>query len=147
MLRSYRELRVWQKSFALCKEVYRLSRMFPADERFGLVAQVRRAAVSIPSNIAEGHSRDTTRDYLRYLWVAKGSLAEVETQLLLAKELKFTKEQEIDELLNTANEVGRMLSGLIKSLDISNKRQPVPTACETSSSLNPKSSILDPNHS
>ncbi|MFH1746583.1 MAG: four helix bundle protein [Planctomycetota bacterium] len=116
MLRSYKELKVWQRSFDLCKRVYGLSRSFPADERFGLVVQVRRAAVSIPSNIAEGHSRDTTRDYVRFLWMAKGSLAEVETQLMLARELGFGNTDETEAGLEELDEIGRMLKGLIRSL-------------------------------
>lgn len=144
MLRSYRELKVWRKSFALCKLVYRLSQRFPADERFGLVAQLRRAAVSIPSNIAEGHSRDTTRDYLRFLWMAKGSLAEVETQLMLAKELRLAEEHEIDEALNMADEVGRMLRGLIKSLDAGAPRSAPRRSQGSATPLNPRSSTLNP---
>ena len=81
MLKSYRELVVWQKAFQLCTHVYGLTKRFPPEERYGLTAQIRRAAVSIPSNIAEGYSRNTKRDYLHFLWMANGSLAEIETQL------------------------------------------------------------------
>ncbi len=117
MLKTYRDLLVWQKSFQLCIRIYRLSRNFPRDERFGLTSQVRRAAVSIPSNIAEGYGRGTTRDYLRFLWVANGSLAEVETQLMLARELQFAPETALNDLLEAMAEVERMLKALIRSLE------------------------------
>lgn len=141
MLRSYKELKVWQRSFDLCKRVYRLSRSFPADERFGLVAQVRRATVSIPSNIAEGHSRDTTRDYLRFLWMAKGSLAEVETQLMLARELGFGNTDETEAVLVELDEIGRMLKGLIRSLGGEAARRTYGRGTSAQSSIpNPQSS-------
>lgn len=79
-VRNYRDLLVWQKGIALVKQVYALTRTFPADEKFGLVAQMRRAAVSIPSNIAEGQSRHTTNEFVRFLSLAEGSLAELDTQ-------------------------------------------------------------------
>lgn len=138
MLRSYKELKVWQKSFELCKHLYDLSRIFPPDERFGLVAQVRRAAVSIPSNIAEGYSRDTTRDYLRFLWMARGSLAEIETQLMLARDLGFAEREQSERAIAELNEVGRMLRGLIRSLGESPSVAVVPAAASA------RSSILDP---
>jgi four helix bundle protein len=116
MLRSFKELRVWQRSYALCVEVYRLTNRFPREERFGLTAQIRRAAVSAPSNIAEGYSRDTTRDYVRFLWMARGSLAELETQLMVASELQFTEQEESRKMLEGINEIQRMLNALIRSL-------------------------------
>ena len=82
MLKTYKELIVWQKSFRLCTQLYKITRAFPSEERFGLTSQIRRAAVSIPSNIAEGYGRGTTPDYIRFLWMANGSVAELETQLL-----------------------------------------------------------------
>ncbi len=116
MLHSYKELRVWQRSYALCAGVYRLTNRFPGEERFGLTSQIRRAAVSVPSNIAEGYSRDTTRDYIRFLWMARGSLAELETQLMLAAELRFAGDQASVEMLAEVNEIQRLLNALIRSL-------------------------------
>lgn len=117
MLKSFKDLVVWQRSFQLCKRVYQITRAFPADERFGLTAQLRRATVSIPSNIAEGYGRGTTRDYVRFLWTANGSVAEVETQLLLAKELEFLRPEDATNTLSSLAEVERMLAALIKSLE------------------------------
>jgi four helix bundle protein len=88
---SYRDLIVWQKGITLVKRVYEVTREFPADEKFGLVAQLRRAAVSIPSNIAEGQARHTTGEFIRGISNAEGSLAEVETQLIIAVELNYCK--------------------------------------------------------
>ena len=116
MLRNYKDLKVWQKSFGACLDVYRVTGSFPADERFGLTAQLRRAAVSVPSNIAEGYARDTTPDYLRHLWIARGSLAETETQLMLAREMALADRQDLEILLGSVAEIERMLSALIRSL-------------------------------
>lgn len=144
MLKSYKDLKVWQKSFELCKKIYRVSRGFPADERFGLVAQVRRAAVSVPSNIAEGHSRDTTRDYVRFLWLARGSLGEIETQLMLARDLQFVRPEEVDSVLSSLDEVGRMLRGLIRSLS----EEATPRSRRPAGAIpDPRSSPLDPRSS
>lgn len=116
MLKTYRELVVWQKAFQLCTNVYQLTKRFPSDERFGLTTQLRRAAVSIPSNIAEGYNRSTTRDYLRFLWIANGSLAEIETQLMLAGELGFAARGDLSETLESVAEVDRILRALMRSL-------------------------------
>jgi four helix bundle protein len=88
-LKSYKDLLVWQKSMALVKDMYRLTHSFPPDERFGLVSQLRRAAVSVPSNIAEGQSRHTSGEFVQFLSHAEGSLAELETQILIAVELEL----------------------------------------------------------
>jgi len=86
VIKSYRDLQIWQEAVDLVELVYRASAAFPADERFGLTSQLRRSSVSIPSNIAEGHARPTTRDYLRFLGISLGSLAEMETQILIASD-------------------------------------------------------------
>jgi len=116
-LKSYRELEVWRRSMDLVVDVYRLTRAFPGDERYGLTSQVRRAAVSVPANIAEGYERTHRGDYLRHLSIARGSLAEVETHLAIATRLEFVERQQTLETWNSAQEVGRMLRKLIQSLD------------------------------
>lgn len=111
-IKHYRELLVWQKAMSLTKAIYEVSAIFPKDELYGLSAQVRRCAVSVPSNIAEGHNRDSLRDYLRFLSIAQGSLAELETQISLACMLNYIVPSEETELLQQADEVGKMLRGL-----------------------------------
>jgi four helix bundle protein len=115
-LRSYRELEVWQRAIELVEAVYAVSAEFPKEERFGLTVQMRRAAVSVPSNIAEGHARSSTRDYLRFLAIALGSLAELDTQMLIARRLRFAEEDTIGPLEQESDRLGRMLRNLIRSL-------------------------------
>ncbi len=110
-IRSFRDLVVWRKSIELAKVVYDLSKRFPVDERFGLTSQVRRAAVSVSSNIAEGHSRQG-REFGHFLSIARGSLAEVESQLLLAVELGFLQAETLEDALNLAGEIRRMACSL-----------------------------------
>lgn|SRR3990167_7014006 len=112
---NYRELLVWQKAFALVKDVYLLTSKFPADERFGLVSQMRRAAVSIPSNIAEGRSRHTTGEFIQFVSHAEGSAAELETQLLLAVELGYSDGRS-QTVLDNLTEVRKMLGALRRKL-------------------------------
>src|ERR1700687_4119917 len=116
VLRSYRDLVVWKKSMALVLEVYRSTQPFPKTETYGLVSQLRRAAVSIPSNIAEGQARLSTGEFRQFLGNARGSLMEVETQVLLARELGYLEHDESESLLAAAAEVGRILNGLLNSL-------------------------------
>jgi four helix bundle protein len=117
MLKHYKELSVWQKAYHLCIEVYRKTRAFPKDERFNLTSQIRRAAVSIPSNIAEGYGRKTKPDYIRSLYIAYGSICELETQIMLSGDLGYVSEQTLRPLLENLHEVERMLKALIKSLE------------------------------
>lgn len=117
MLKHYKELKVWQKSYQLCLDLYNITKGFPNDEKFGLTSQIRRAAVSVPSNIAEGYGRKTTPDYLRSLYISYGSNCELETQVLLSGDLGYIKEKETQALLEKIGEVERMLKALIKSLD------------------------------
>ncbi|MEE8169535.1 MAG: four helix bundle protein [Phycisphaerae bacterium] len=119
-IRTYRDLIAWRKSMDLASMIYRETRRLPEAERYGLIAQLRRAAVSIPSNIAEGYARQTTSDYLRYLRIARGSLAEVSTQLELAIELHLMPANE--ELTSQIEEVDRILQGLIRSLQQTTKK-------------------------
>lgn len=93
---SYKNLIVWQKSIILVKLIYQLTQRFPAEEKFGLISQMRRAVVSIPSNIAEGQARRTTGDYVRFVSTAEGALAELETQLIIAIELNFCSKSETE---------------------------------------------------
>jgi len=111
-IRSYRDLEVWRLGMKLAAGVYRTTVDFPASEHYGLSSQLQRCAVSIPSNIAEGHERDSTREFLRFLSISQGSLAELETQLLLAAELELAGPARIESLLATTAELGRMLNGL-----------------------------------
>jgi four helix bundle protein len=116
LIKSYRDLLVWQKAMDLVAESYTLSTKLPKTETYGLVSQIQRSAVSIPANIAEGHGRDHLGDYLHHLSVANGSLMELETHLLLASRLGFASASEIEPLLEKTAEVSRMLSGLTRSL-------------------------------
>ena len=115
MIQSYRDLSVWQKSMDLAERVYHVSEHFPRTERFGLTSQMRRAAVSIPSNIAEGKAIGGL-SYPRHLNIAHGSEAELQTQIELASRLKYLNDDDVHRLLNQATEVGRMLVGLLRSL-------------------------------
>ena len=116
-LQHYRELIVWQKAMSLVESVYRATNSFPNTEIYGLTSQVRRAAVSIPSNIAEGQGRNTTRDFLHFLSVSQGSLREVETQITIAERLGYIEKQQETTLLELAAEIGRLLHGLCNSLN------------------------------
>jgi four helix bundle protein len=114
--RDYKDLLVWQKGIALVKQVYSISRQFPPDERFGLAIQVRRAAVSIPSNIAEGQARHTSKEFVLFLSHAEGSVAEVDTQLTLAMELSFCSRSELSDAFQLVLELRRMLNSLRRKL-------------------------------
>ena len=115
-VKNYQELIVWQRAMDLVEEVYKLSRGFPREEVYGLTSQIRRASVSIPSNIAEGQGRRTTADFVKHLSIAYGSLREVETQALIARRLNYVAEIALNKVLNHAGEVGRLLNGLMASL-------------------------------
>lgn len=114
--RNYRRLTAWQKAMDLATGIYDLTRSFPDNERFGLVLQLRRAAVSIASNIAEGEGRGNDNEFIQFLRIAHGSLQEVETQLYLAHRLHLADEQQTEPLLELAGEVGRLINGLLRSL-------------------------------
>lgn len=118
MLKNFKELKVWQKSYHLCLELYRVTNDFPSEEKFGLSSQMRRASISIPSNIAEGYGRKTIPDYIRCLYIAYGSICELETQLLLSGDLGYLTEENLRVLLEKTKEAERMLMALIKSLEI-----------------------------
>lgn len=123
-IKSFRDLIVWQKAMAFVVEVYRESKAFPSDERFGLTAQLRRSAVSVPSNIAEGHGRESTREFLNFLSVAYGSLNEAQTQIMIAERLAFLTTETSVHLLDLAAEVARLMNGLCNSLKAKLTRGP-----------------------
>jgi four helix bundle protein len=113
---SFRDLKVWRDAMTLVEEVYKLSGRFPPTERFGLTSQIRRAAVSIPSNIGEGKRRKRQRAFLHHLDIALGSQGELEVQLEIAQRLGFMVTKDIRAIMNRVAEVGRMVNGLIESL-------------------------------
>ncbi len=117
MLKNYKELKVWQKSYQFCLDIYKLTKRFSKEERYGLTSQIRRSAVSVPSNIAEGYGRKSTPEYLRFLYIAYGSNCELETQLLLTGDLGYIKSDKFKEIQKDLAEVERMLKALIKSLE------------------------------
>ena len=115
--KHYKELLVWQKGMSLAKSVYGLTARFPTDERFGLVSQMRRAAVSVPSNIAEGQARHSTREFPQFLSHASGSLAELETQLLLSMELEYCAKNDVEGIAGLISELQKMIAALRRTLE------------------------------
>ena len=115
-VQSYRDLIAWQKSMALVKEIYRCTRAFPKAEVYGLASQLRRAAVSVPSNIAEGQGRLSSGEFKQSLGHARGSLLEAETQVLIAHQLGYLANDQTQDLLKYVAEAGRILNGLLASL-------------------------------
>lgn len=115
-LQSYRDLVVWRKAMDLINAVYAATRTWPTEELYSLTSQVRRAAVSVPSNIAEGQGRSSTKEFLKHISIAYGSLMEVETQIIIAQEQAYCSAAQAEELLALAAEVGRLLNGLSNSL-------------------------------
>ncbi len=113
---TYRDLIVWQRSIDLVEEVYKQSRSFPVEERYCLTVQMRRSAISVPSNIAEGQGRSTTRDFIHFLTIAYGSLRELETQVIIAGRLGYYEPPTTATLLDRCSEIGRLLNGLCTSL-------------------------------
>ncbi len=117
MLKNFRDLKVWQKAYQVCLTIYKITKGFPKQETYGLTSQIRRAAISVPSNIAEGYGRKTTPDYIRFLYIAYGSNCELETQILLSGDLEYIKSEKLKEIQEAMGEVERMLKALIKSLE------------------------------
>ncbi len=124
MICSYRDLNVWQIGLRLVVEAYAVGRQLPADERFGLTAQIRRAAVSIPANIAEGHGRNSRGDYRHHVWIAAGSLRELETLIAIAIALRYVDEATVAGVRRSCDELGRMLTRLAKRLESPPPRRP-----------------------
>ncbi|TAH66259.1 MAG: four helix bundle protein [Rhodopseudomonas palustris] len=113
---SYRDLKVWQEAMTLAERVYRLTASFPKDEVYGMTSQIRRAAVSIAANIAEGHGREHSGSFIQFLRIAQGSLKELETHLMLSSRVGFVPAVEVEPLLRQCDELGRMLRSLIRSI-------------------------------
>jgi four helix bundle protein len=116
-MNSYRDLIVWQKSMNLVTLIYELMVKLPIDEKFGLISQIKRSAISIPSNIAEGYGRNYRKDYSRFLQIARGSLFDNQTQLEIAVNLIFIKDEDLEEIKELSIEVEKMLNSLIKKLE------------------------------
>lgn len=116
MLKSHRELFVWQKATDFAVECYRFSALFPKSETYGLSSQIRRAAVSIPANIAEGYGRGSRKEYIQFLLIARGSLKELETHIIISEKLAYLTPAQCDLELAQTDEIGRMLSSLIRRL-------------------------------
>jgi len=117
MLKNYKELKVWEKAYKLCLDIYTVTKRFPKEEIYGLTSQIRRSAVSIPSNIAEGYGRKTTSEYVRFLYIAYGSVCELETQTMLSGDLDYMNKEKLQELREELGDVERMLKAMIKSLE------------------------------
>ena len=116
MEKSHKKLRVWHEAMELAKVVYKITFELPANEKYGLVLQMRKAAISIPSNIAEGFMRRHNKEYKQFLYIALGSLAELETQIILSEQLQFLKNVQSNSILNDVEELNKMITGLIKCL-------------------------------
>ena len=121
-MQSYKELFVYQKGYQLSLEIYRVTNNFPKEELYGIVSQMRRAAISIPCNIAEGYRRGHRKEYIQFLYIAQGSCGELETLLSLSKDLRFLDEQTFNNLYQSQDEISRLLRGLIFSLSKPKKK-------------------------
>ena len=116
LFESFDKLLVWQRAHSLVLKIYEVTNNFPKEEIWGLTSQIRRAAVSVPSNIVEGKARGSRKDFKRFLLVARGSLEEVKYQSLLAKELKYMNEEQYEEITVMIEDVGRLLGGMIRKV-------------------------------
>lgn len=115
-IKPYKDLLVWQKGIEIVKEIYLICKDLPKDEVFGLQSQMKRAAISIPSNIAEGYGRNYTQNYIQFIKIARGSLLELETQIIISKELDMISEDKFDKIINLITEENKMLNAFIKSI-------------------------------
>jgi four helix bundle protein len=136
-IKGYRDLLMWQKGIDLVVEAYRVTAQFPKSEIYGLTSQIRRAASSIPANIAEGYGRGSRRDYAQFLFIAQGSLKEFETHIIVSEKLSYLTASQKDRLLSQTDELGRMLGSLIRKLKAS-------SSASTPYTLNPTPWILCP---
>jgi four helix bundle protein len=117
-VKTYRDLQAWQKSMTLVTEIYKILKSFPKDEIYGLTSQMKRCAISIPSNMAEGYGRNSTNEYVHFLRIATGSLYELQTQLEISMNLNYLDKDSFDKLYESSREIERMLSSLIRKLSI-----------------------------
>ncbi len=115
-IKSYKDLLVWQKGIEIVKEIYLICKDLPKDEVFGLQSQMKRASISIPSNIAEGYGRNYTQNYIQFIKIARGSLLELETQIIISKELDLISDDKFDKIINLITEENKMLNAFIKSI-------------------------------
>jgi four helix bundle protein len=115
-IKNFKDLKIWQKGMELSKIIYQITNTFPAKETYGIVSQMRRSAISIPSNIAEGFMRRHNKEYKQFPYIALGSLAELETQIILSEELMFLKKEQSKDIQDNINEINKMITGLIKCL-------------------------------
>jgi len=113
-LKTHKDLDVWKDSRKLVSLIYELTSKFPKEEVYSLTAQIKRAAISIPSNIAEGAARDSNKEFIHFLFISLGSVAELDTQLIIARDLNFINEKEINDITGKLDNIGKMLSGLIR---------------------------------
>jgi len=113
---SYKDLLIWQRSMDLVERIYKITSKLPTTEQWGLTSQMRRSAISVPSNVAEGYGRQATGEYRHHLSIGRGSLLEVETQVLLCQRLGYLENEEINSLLDEINQIGKMLSSLISKI-------------------------------
>jgi four helix bundle protein len=116
IVKSYKDLLVWQKSMVLVELIYKITKSIPSHEQWGLISQMRRAAVSVPSNIAEGYGRQTTGNYKQFLYICRGSLYEIETQLLVCIRLNYLNQNDAEDILKNITEISKMLFSLISKL-------------------------------
>mgnify|MGYP005998431999 CR=1 FL=1 len=119
-MRNFRKLKIWEQGIILVEEIYKISQKLPAEEKFGLKSQITRAAVSIPSNIAEGSSRNSETEFKRFLEISLGSLFEVETQLIIIQKLSLINSEELTSIFELLNNEARMINGLITKLKANN---------------------------
>ena len=118
MRHNFKNLKIWQLGIELIMEVYAISKQFPTEERYGLTTQVNRSALSVPSNIAEGSGRGTNKDFANFLSIAIGSLYELETQIIVARQLNFIKEEQFNKLSKMVNELEKMINGIRNNLKL-----------------------------
>ena len=116
-IRNFKDLKIWQRGIELVKLVYTITNSFPSDEKYGIISQMRRSAVSVPSNMAEGFMRRHNKEYRQFLYIALGSLAELETQIIISKELNFITTDHYTGTLSAIDELNKMTTGLIKPRD------------------------------
>jgi four helix bundle protein len=116
-MKPHKKLNSWIKSFEFVKEIYLVTKQFPSEEKFGITSQIRRASVSVPVNIAEGAARKGTKEFIHFLYIALGSLSELDTLILLSKELDFFNEKESEQLIKKLDVIGKLIYGLIKNLE------------------------------